>query len=53
MTFDQQVAKQTFELALGRILRIANRPFQDGDFEEYERCRAICMDAAEELKESR
>ena len=30
-------------LALGRILRLSSRPFQEGDIEEYERCRAIIM----------
>lgn len=35
------------QLALGRILRIASRPYQDGDIAEYERCRAIIMDGAE------
>jgi hypothetical protein len=35
------------QLALGRILRMGSRPYQDGDFAEYERCRAIFMDAAE------
>jgi len=30
-------------LALGRILRLGSRPFQEGDIEEYERCRAIIM----------
>lgn len=31
-------------LALGRIFRLASRPYQEGDIEEYERCRAIIMD---------
>jgi len=35
------------QLALGRIFRILSRPFQDGDVEEYERCRAILLDAVE------
>jgi len=33
------------ELALGRILRMASRPSRPGDVEEYERCRAIVLDA--------
>ncbi len=37
------------ELALGRIFGILSRPFQDGDVEEYERCRAIVLDAAEPI----
>ena len=36
------------ELALGRILRIASRPAEPGDIAEYERCRAIILDEAEE-----
>lgn len=38
---DQQAAAR---LALGRILRLASRPSQLGDVEEYERCRAIILD---------
>jgi len=30
-------------LALGRIFRMASRPPQSGDIEEYYRCRAIIM----------
>ncbi len=36
-----------FELAFGRILRMGSRPTQPGDVAEYERCRALCLDAAE------
>lgn len=39
---------QVMQLALGRILRLAARPAQDGDVAEYERCRKIFMDAAEQ-----
>ena len=35
-------------LALGRIFRIMSRPFQPGDIEEYERCRAIVLDNVDE-----
>lgn len=35
------------QLALGRILRLAARPTQEGDIQEYERCRAIILDALE------
>lgn len=35
------------ELALVRLFRICSRPFQDGDHEEYDRCRAIILDGAE------
>lgn len=37
--------KQIAQLALGRILRLASRPNQPGDVEEYEHCRAIILDA--------
>ena len=37
---------QVCQLAIGRILRLGSRPYQEGDIEEYERCRAIIMDAA-------
>ena len=33
------------ELALGRILRMCARPTRPGDAAEYERCRAIILDA--------
>lgn len=39
---------KAIELALGRILRIAARPFEEGDYDEYDRCRAIIMEAAED-----
>jgi hypothetical protein len=39
--------KKIKELALGRILRMASRPSQPGDVEEYERCRAIILDMSE------
>lgn len=32
--------------ALGRIFTMSMRPFQEGDIEEYERCRAIVLDNA-------
>jgi len=35
------------ELALGRIFRMGARPTQPGDVEEYERCRAIILDATD------
>jgi hypothetical protein len=39
--------KKIKELALGRILKMASRPSQPGDVEEYERCRAIILDMSE------
>lgn len=35
------------ELALGRLFGIMSRPFQDGDHETYEACKAIITAAAE------
>jgi hypothetical protein len=40
MDMELEAAKR---LALGRILRMASRPTQPGDVEEYNRCRAIIM----------
>lgn len=36
--------KNTVNLAIGRILRLASRPNQPGDVAEYERCRALILD---------
>lgn len=44
MDRDKQALAQ---LALGRIFRLASRPVQPGDIEEYHRCRAIILDALE------
>jgi hypothetical protein len=38
---------KAIELAIGRILRIAQRPTQPGDVEEYERCRALILDLSD------
>jgi hypothetical protein len=43
----QPTNDQVINLAIGRIFRIASRPTQPGDIEEYERCKAIIMDLAE------
>ena len=40
-----EAARQLARLAFGRILRMGARPAQEGDGEEYERCRAIVMEA--------
>lgn len=37
------------KLALGRILRLASRPEEPGDAEEYERCRALILDVSDDL----
>ena len=34
-------------LAMGRLLRMMTRPNQPGDDDDYHRCRAIILDAAE------
>lgn len=39
--------KKVIELAIGRILRLGSRPARPGDVAEYERCRALILDAAE------
>lgn len=39
-------------LAIGRIFRLASRREQPGDTAEYERCRAVILDASE-LREDR
>jgi len=39
-----------FALAMGRILLLGSRPFQPGDVEEYERCRAIIMGLSKDVK---
>lgn len=36
------------KLAIGRILRLCSRSEQPGDVAEYERCRKIVLDAAED-----
>jgi hypothetical protein len=38
---------KVFEAAMGRIFRLGSRPFQEGDIEEYERCRAVIMNLAQ------
>ncbi len=38
-------------LALGRIFRMGARPTQPGDIEEYERCRAIVLNATDPVTE--
>lgn len=36
----------TINLAIGRIFRLASRPFQPGDIAEYDRCRGLILDQA-------
>ena len=33
------------ELAIGRLIRLGSRPFQEGDFAQYEMCRRIILAA--------
>jgi hypothetical protein len=37
------------ELALGRLFRIASRPFEPGDLADYERCRTVILDALDPM----
>lgn len=46
---NKQQAEQVIRLALGRILSIGSRPFQNGDIEEYDKCKWLIMDAGEYL----
>ena len=39
-------ANAVIALALGRIFRLGSRPTQPGDVREYERCRALIIEAA-------
>ena len=44
--------RQVIRLAIGRMFRIASRPFQLGDAAEYERCRGIILDLSETPKDT-
>lgn len=35
--------RQAVTLAIGRLFRILSRPYEPGDEEQYERCRAVVM----------
>lgn len=39
--------KQTVQLAMGRIFGMMQRPSQDGDVAEYERCRSLILNLVE------
>lgn len=41
--------KNTVNLAIGRILRLASRPTKPGDVAEYERCRALILDLCDPI----
>lgn len=42
-------AEKTIRLALGRILSIGSRPFQEGDLEQYEKYKWLILNANEYL----
>jgi len=44
--------KNTVNLAIGRILRMASRPTQAGDVAEYERCRALILNLCDPVAPS-
>ena len=46
---DDELVALAKNLALGRIFRLMSRPFQPGDIEDYERCRALSMNPSEGL----
>lgn len=41
--------KKITEMAIGRILKLGSRKCQDGDIEQYEKCKWIIMEATEIL----
>lgn len=44
-------AKDIVAGAIGRIISLGSRPFQDGDLEEYDRCKAVVMNIAQIQRE--
>ena len=44
---NDEETKAVVNLALGRLFRILSRPYQEGDDDEYMRCRSIVLDAHE------
>ena len=48
---DQIAERKAKELAIGRLVGMMSRPFQEGDIQEYYRCRAIIMQDAEESRQ--
>jgi len=47
---DQDERRKIVELAIGRIFALGSRPTQPGDVEEYNRCRAIILNATDPTK---
>jgi hypothetical protein len=46
---DTNEARQLMQLAIGRILRLGSRPFQEGDIEQSEMARAAFYRAIDAL----
>lgn len=46
---DHSSADQLMQLAIGRLFRLLSRPFEAGDYDQYEMCRSAVLDAAEVL----
>lgn len=45
----REEAEVALDLALGRLFKLCSRPEQPGDIEQYEKLRAVAMEAAEVL----
>lgn len=43
-TSEEHLNDAAVRLAIGRIFRLASRPSQPGDIEQYESCRRLIMD---------
>jgi hypothetical protein len=39
--------QKTVDMAMGRIFGMMTRPTQDGDLQEYQRCRNLILDLTE------
>ncbi len=46
----EREARTAAELAIGRILRLGSRPFQEGDIELFDEARAVLLEAAAALR---
>ncbi len=47
---DDDLLIEAGRLAIGRLLRIGSRPFQEGDHEEFDRIQAIVKEAHDALR---
>jgi hypothetical protein len=43
---DQDEKRALAVLAVGRLLRLMSRPFQEGDLEQYEECREVLLNVS-------